>query len=348
MYQIDVKDANKITKKMNEVNSDSASPKPETQNPAPDLVIGVDIGGTSIKLGAVNLEKGKVLRESSFTTPNATARDTATLIARHVNVLIHQYPDITSIGIGVPGAMNMDRTLVQYPPNFPKWEVEPLADYLKEALPIVETVVMDNDAKAAALAELKFGAAKDEKFFLYATLGTGVGGAIIADGKIFRGAFGGAGEFGHIMINYEGPESNSGIRGCLEAYLGQKYLSSQTIEKLRSSKKASALRSFLPSGSLEPKDIYEAAQAGDSFAKEVLSEAGKILGIGFASVATLLDIRLFIVSGGIAQAGDLLLDSAREALKENSLAHQKDTVEIRQSKLGTKAGIIGAALLTRG
>jgi len=321
-------------------------PTPETKNPQPNLAVGVDIGGTSIKLGVVNLEKGKIIRETSFKTPNTTAIETAEILARHVNVLIHQYPDITSIGIGVPGAVNPERTLVQYPPNFPKWEIEPFAQYVKDALPISELVAMDNDAKAAALAEQKFGAAKNENYFLLATLGTGVGGAIVADGKIFRGAFGGAGEFGHIMINYEGPESLSGIRGVLEAYLGQKYLSEHTLDKLRDGKIKSSLRTFLPSANLEPKDIYEAAQAGDKFALEVLSEAGMILGIGFASVATLLDIRLFIVSGGVAQAGDLLLNPAREALRKNVLAHQRDSVEIRPAKLMTSAGIIGAALLT--
>jgi glucokinase len=319
---------------------------PETQNPQPNLAIGVDIGGTSIKLGVVNLEKGKILRETSFKTPNTTAKETAEILARHVNILIHQYPDISSIGIGVPGAMNPERTLVQYPPNFPKWQIEPFAQYVKDAIPISELVVMDNDAKAAALAEQKFGAAKDENYFLLATLGTGIGGAIVTDGKIFRGAFGGAGEFGHIMIDYQGPESLSGIRGVLEAYLGQKYLSEHTIEKLRVGKIKSSLRTFLPSGNLEPKDIYEAAQAGDKFAIEILSEAGMILGIGFASVTVLLDIRLFIVSGGVAQAGDLLLSPARESLRKNVLAHQRDSVEIRPAKLMTSAGIIGAALLT--
>jgi glucokinase len=334
------------------VKAESGMMKDETENNSSfilhpsSLSIGVDIGGTTIKLGVVDLIKGKILRETSFKTPNATARDTASLLARHVNVLIHQHPEITAIGIGVPGAMNIERTLVQYPPNFPKWEVEPFADFVKEAIPIAEIVVMDNDAKAAALAEQKFGAAKDEKFFLLATLGTGVGGAIIADGKIFRGAFGGAGEFGHIMIDYNGPQSNSSIRGCLEAYLGQKYLSMQTIEKVKASKKPSTLHSFLPQGNLEPKDIYEAAQSGDEFAKEVLAEAGMILGVGFASVATLLDIRLFLVTGGVAQAGDLLLNPARETLRKNVLAHQRDSVEIRPAKLVTTAGIIGAALLT--
>ncbi len=337
----DVNKTNTITKRMNE------PPTPETRPPAPDLAIGIDIGGTSVKLGVVDLLKGKILRETSFKTPDVTAKDMAALLARHIHVLIHQHSEITAIGIGVPGAMNLERTLVQYPPNFPKWEVEPLAEFVKEVVPIAETVVMDNDAKVAALAEQKFGAAKDEQFFLLATLGTGVGGAIIADGKIFRGAYGGAGEFGHIMIDYNGPESNSGIRGCLEAYMGQKYLSSQAIEKIKLSKKPSVLRSFLPNGNLEPKDIFEAAGSGDEFAKEVLADAGMILGIGFASVATLLDIRLFLVTGGVAQAGDLLLDSAREALRKNVLEHQRSTVEIRPAKLVTTAGIIGAALLTQ-
>jgi glucokinase len=308
--------------------------------------IGVDIGGTSIKLGVVDLEKGKILRETSFKTPNASAKETAEILARHVNVLIHQYPDITSIGIGVPGAMNPERTLVQYPPNFPKWEIEPFTQYVQDALPIVELVVMDNDAKAAALAEQKFGAASDEKFFLLATLGTGIGGAIVADGKIFRGAFGGAGEFGHIMIDYQGPDSLSGIRGVLEAHIGQKYLSESTLKKLSAGKISSSLRTFLPAGNLEPKDIYEAAQSGDAFAMDVLREAGMILGIGFATVACLLDIRLFVVTGGVAQSGDLLLGPAREALRKNVLAHQRDSVEIRPAKLMTTAGIIGAALLT--
>lgn len=320
-------------------------PTPEIHHPAP--VIGVDIGGTTIKLGVVELAKGKILRETSFPTPNLTSRETAHVLAKYVNILIHQYPEITSVGIGVPGAMNSDRTLVQNPPNFPKWEIEPFAQYVKEALPVSEVVVMDNDAKAAALAELTHGAGKGEKYFLLATLGTGVGGALVADGKIFRGAFGGAGEFGHVIVNYEGPDSNSGIHGVLEAYLGQRYLSERTLKRLsENSGLKSSLRSYIPSGTLDPKDIYEAAKSGDEFATDVLREAGMILGIGFASVASLLDIRLFITSGGVAQAGPFILEPARASLRNNVLAHQKDSVEIREAKLVTTAGIIGAALLT--
>ena len=308
-------------------------------------VIGVDIGGTSIKFAVVDITNGKVLKETSCPTPNGTAKEVAALVARYANVLIHSYNHITRVGIGVPGAMNATRTIVNYPPNFTKWTSERFAEMVADELPIVEHVAMDNDAKCAALAEMYFGAAKNENFFLLATLGTGVGGAIVSNGEIFRGAFGGAGEFGHVMIDMNGHESLSGIRGVLEAYIGQRYLSERTLEKLSSGKIKSSLRSFLASRNLEPKDIADAAANGDEFAREVLAEAGGYLGTAMGTVATLLDIRLFIVTGGVAQAGDLLLDPARTALREHVLAHQRDSVEIRQAKLGIKAGVIGAAML---
>ncbi|HYM19979.1 MAG TPA: ROK family protein [Candidatus Kapabacteria bacterium] len=309
--------------------------------------IGIDIGGTTIKLAVVNLSNGKILKELSYPTPNVSAKEVAALVARYANVLIHSYTDVTHVGIGVPGSMNADRTVVNYPPNFTKWTSERFSEMVAAELPIVEHVIMDNDAKCAAIAEMQFGSAKNEQFFLLATLGTGVGGAIVSNGEIYRGAFGGAGEFGHVIIDMNGPESLSGIRGVLEAYIGQKYLSDRTLEKLLAGKRQSSLRTFLVSHSLEPKDISDAAIAGDEFAKEVLAESGRYLGIAMASVATLLDIRLFIVTGGVAQAGDLLLEPARIALRENVLAHQRDSVEIRQGKLGTKAGVVGAALLVR-
>src|ERR1043165_128261 len=202
--------------------------------------IGVDVGGTSIKFAVVDLEKGKVLKETSCPTPNASSDEIAALVARHCNVLVHSYPDLLRVGIGVPGAMNPERTIVHYPPNFPKWTEEPFADLVASKLQTIDAVMMDNDAKCAALAEMHFGAAKDEKFFLLATLGTGVGGAIVSNGEIYRGAFGGAGEFGHVIIDHNGPISLSGIRGVLEGYIGQRYLSERTLEKLASSKTQSS------------------------------------------------------------------------------------------------------------
>ena len=311
------------------------------------LVIGVDIGGTIIKCGVVDPAKGKVLKEISTATPNANSHDIAKLVARQVNILSHSYPDIMDVGIGVPGSLNPERTLAKYPPNFPLWSEEPLAEYVKQALPHFDRVEMDNDANAATLAEATFGAGKKEKYFLLATLGTGVGGGIWADGAIFRGAFGGAGEFGHISIAYDGDECNCGSRGCIEAYIGRQYLIKRTVAKLTTSKTPSSLRSKLPPNLLDPKDITEAAMNGDAFAIDVLKESGNLLGVAFANVAKLLDIRTFIVTGGIAEAKELLLVSARESLIGNVFVNQKESVRIVESKLANKAGVIGAALLVR-
>jgi glucokinase len=310
-------------------------------------VIGVDIGGTSIKFAVVDLEKGKVLKETSCSTPNGSADEIASLVARHTNVLLHSYPDITEVGLGVPGSMNEERTLVHYPPNFTKWTVEPFAEMVASKLAIIDKVVMDNDAKAAALAEMHYGAAVGEKYFLMATLGTGVGGAIVCDGKIFRGATGGAGEFGHVIIDHNGPMSLSGIPGVLEGYIGQRYLSNRAIERLAKSKKESSLRALAANGELEPKHLSAAAEEGDAIAIELLAEAGKYLGVAMATVTSLLDIRLFIVSGGVSQAGNFLLEPARKALHDHVLEHQRGWVEIRTAKLGIRAGVVGAALLTK-
>ncbi len=315
--------------------------------PTNHLVIGVDIGGTIIKCGVVDLKKGKVLKEISTPTPNATAKDIAKLVARQVNILSHSYPDIMNVGIGVPGSLNVERTLVKYPPNFPMWQEEPLAEYVKEALPHFDRVAIDNDADAATLAEATYGAGKDQDLFLLVTLGTGVGGGIWMNAAVFRGSEGGAGEFGHISIAYDGEQCNCGSRGCIEAYIGRDYLIKRTVAKLLASKTASSLRSKLPPNLLDPKDITEAAIAGDTFAKDILKEAGTLLGVAMGNVAKLLDIRTFIVTGGIAQAKELLLAPAQESLVRNVFMNQQLAVRILESKLGNKAGIIGAALLVR-
>jgi glucokinase len=309
------------------------------------LSIGVDIGGTTIKSGVVDTAKGKVVKTITTDTPRATSIDIAKLVSRQVNVLLHSFPEIVEVGVGVPGSLNEERTLVQYPPNFPLWANEPFAEYLRKELPHFDKVEIDNDANAATLAEATFGAGKEESHFLLVTLGTGVGGGIWSDGVIYRGKFGGAGEFGHISIDYNGPSCGCGAKGCIEAFIGKDYLISRTTNTLLGNKITSSLTKWLPSKNLEPKHIAEAAMAGDVFAKDVLSEVGMMLGAAMANVAKLLDIRTFIIAGGIAEAGELILSSARNSLENNVFANQKGSVTILESKLGIQSGIIGAALL---
>ncbi len=323
------------------------------------MILGVDIGGTTIKLGAVDERAGRVVAELAFVTPQIGAQGVAQEIAVHARKLHSNYPDLHTAGVGVPGAMNRDRSLVRYPPNLHGWKEEPLRQYLQEALPEFNRIEVDNDAKVAALAEAKLGAGKGLSHFLLVTLGTGVGGAIYATlppkegggqgvvDSIFRGASGGAGEFGHTTIDFNGPKCNCGSYGCIEAYLGQHYLSDRTKAKLlKNPTLSSPLRA--EENELTPKLIFDAMTAGDAFARSVFVEAGTLLGAAFASAANLLDMHVFIIGGGVAEAGPVLFDAALESLRARVLANLRPVVEIRKAQFGNQAGMIGAAMLVAG
>jgi glucokinase len=306
--------------------------------------VGVDIGGTSIKIGVVDTTTGNIFHNNSFPTPHGPARSFAQSLAEYIRTTIRGREVSPNIGIGVPGAMNAERTLVRNPPNFPGWQEEPLAAYLREALPEFRNVIMDNDAKVATLAEAQFGAGKGESHFLLVTLGTGVGGGIWAENSIFRGATGGAGEFGHISIDHRGEQCSCGALGCIEAYIGRLYFIGRARRRFLDERPDTLAATLLDANTCEPEDIARFASQGDTFSRELLAEAGTLLGVACASVAKLLDISLFIVGGGIAQAGDLVLEPARHSLTQNVFAHQRSIVRIIPAALGPAAGVIGAAL----
>ncbi len=313
------------------------------------MVLGVDIGASSIKVGVVDTDNGDVVAESSFATPQHGASVVAHELADRVRELRSAYPEITGLGVGVPGSMSADRSLVRYPPNLSGWKEEPLQRYLQEELPELHRIEVDNDANVAGLAEAHFGAGKALTHFLLVTLGTGVGGAIYAtEGGftgIMRGASGGAGEFGHTSIDLNGPQCNCGSRGCIEAYLGIHYLTERARRTLAESPEIkSTLREHIDG--LSPRLIAAAMNDGDAFARSVYEDAGRHLGVALASVANLLDVHSFIIGGGIAEAGDVLFESARAMLRSRVLENLKPLVEIRKARFGNRAGMIGAAMLT--
>ncbi len=312
------------------------------------MLLGIDIGGTTVKLGVVDATNGSIVAESAFPTPQTGSRSVAVEIAERVREIRSAYPEIVRMGVGVPGAMNQDRSLVRYPPNLIGWKEEPLKKYLQELLPDFERIEVDNDANVAALAEAKLGAGRGLSHFLLVTLGTGIGGAVYAtEGTfqgIYRGASGGAGEFGHTSIDLNGPNCNCGSRGCIEAYLGQHYLSERTKQKLVHDPSISSTLSK-ELGELTPKIIANAMNNGDAFAKSIFEEAGMLLGVALANVANLLDMHTFILGGGVADAGDVLFESAHATLRSRVLANLRPVVEIRRAAFGNRAGMIGAALL---
>lgn len=312
----------------------------------PMYAVGVDLGGTSIKAGLV--ERGGTLAHHVTLATDAERgpEHVVARIAAAVEQVLEEASDGTppfGIGIGAPGKVANDHATVIKPPNFPGWVevdlVEKLGSYFSAP------IVVENDANAAGLGSAHFGAGRAFDSFLMVTLGTGVGGAIIHEKKLFRGTTGGAGELGHVSIDYEGHYARSGVAGAIEGYLGQHFLSRHARARLLN--RDTLLRDLAGPEleSLTPKMLHHAAEQGDEAAQEVLAWAGHKLGVGLGSVVNLLDIRKVVVGGGISAAGDFLLEPARAALRRSVMPAFAEGVEIVRETLGNEAGILGTAWL---
>jgi len=305
-------------------------------------VIGIDVGGTFIKAGRVDT-KGNIVKELDEIPTEAEQgpKHVISQIIRAVKEL--SIKEALLVGIGTPGIISLDRSTVKYPPNLPGWEVIDLGKEIGSA--VSTRVVVDNDANCAALGEAMFGAGKNIPSFVLATLGTGVGGGIIIDGKIFRGETGGAGEIGHSTIDYNGPQCNCGSFGCVETYIGRAYFARRVAHKLETRKDSLLHELLKDGGELTPEIISRAANKGDAFAYEELREAGYYLGVGLANVMGLFDIHTAILGGGIAQAGEPLFEGVRRAIVQFSQPPIAESFALHHAALGNNAGILGAAAL---
>ncbi len=309
-------------------------------------IIGVDLGGTYIKAGSVSKD-GTLLNQTSVPSNGEIGPDAVVAqIAKAVDTIRQKHggEELLGVGIGSPGMVDLDGGTVKYPPNFAGWKVFRLGDEVAKKVGV--RVEVENDANAAAVGEQKFGAGRGFNNFIMVTLGTGVGGGFIVDGKVFRGESGGAGEIGHITINYDGPLCGCGNRGCVEAYVGQKYLSRRVAEQLKS--RPDSLINKLIGGNpenLEPKIISQAADQGDAFALEVWKETGRYVGAAVAAAFNLFDVGVLIIGGGVANAGKPLFDSIEETVKGRVLSPIRPRVKILKAQLENSAGIVGAAAL---
>lgn len=308
------------------------------------IAIGVDVGGTTIKFGLIDSDGRVIDRESRPTVAEEGPKTVLRGVAEGVRALLEEYPDVTGVGIGFPGTVDDDGR-VSYPPNFPGWEVVSPAQELRALVDLSVPVVVENDANVAAWAEAKMGTGRGEPNFLYVTLGTGVGGCIISKGEIWRGATGGAGEIGHVTVDVNGPICNCGARGCLEAYIGSRYMTTYARQKVHRYQESLLHRMMADGNELTPKLINQAAEEGDVFAQNFLSELGRILGAGLAGVMNMCDLRLCIVGGGVSQAETFLLGQARRTLRARVLQSLADHVQLRVAALSVDAGIVGAGLL---
>ena len=286
--------------------------------------IGIDLGGTNIKLGRV--EDGRVVQRFEIPTEHDAEVCLASL-QDHVEKLSPGGAPM-QIGVGVPGVINLERTRVVDAPNLSFLVDLPLADLLGEACKC--PVILENDANVAALGEARCGAGRNHPDFLFVTLGTGVGGGLIFNDSLFHGPGGMAGEFGHLTVGHD-RQCGCGALGCLEAIA-----SARAMETLA----AQSLGKALPL-----KDLADAARNGDRDALAVFHTAGACLGDALAQVALLLDLRVFLFGGGGGPVLDLLKKPALMVLKQRCFGRGIKDFHLLPAELGNDAGLLGAAYL---
>ncbi|OGU73517.1 MAG: hypothetical protein A2V93_06530 [Ignavibacteria bacterium RBG_16_34_14] len=307
--------------------------------------LGIDLGGTSTKFGIVS-NLGVILSKTSIPSNAELGPDEViSQIKKGIKqILAQKKAKIKGIGIGAPGVINNEKGTVEYPPNFPGWGRIKLGKIIQKEFGI--KTLIENDANAAAIGEYIFGAGKKYNSFVMITLGTGVGGGIIFNNKIYRGEFGAAGELGHISINYKGPKCKCGSVGCIEAYIGINYLKQQVIKELQDNPGSKILELVNNEVDLiTPRIIQEAMEKGDEFAKSVVENMGIQLGSVLTSVSNLLDISTFIIGGGVSGFGKPLINKIQKTIVERVFIPTKKRVKVLPAKLKNDAGIKGASAL---
>lgn len=306
--------------------------------------VGIDIGGSSIKMGIFD-EEGQLKKTGSRTTvreegPMDALRKILSFIDEHLQE--NEWERLGGIGLGLPGVLNEGKNYIRESSNLKNWEQFPLKDFLE-----TETgrpVIMDNDATMAALGEYWKGAGREANSMLMLTLGSGVGSAFVSHGKVME-MNGFSPEVGHMMIDLDGPVCHCGKRGCLETYAGRYGIQRILKETLKSAQEAGG---HTDAGelhpSLTPLDLSQKAEEGNHTAREVLLQAGYALGVGISNVLNVFRVDQVVVGGGIANAWDGLFQHAEETIRQQAFRCRLNGSLIHKAALGESAGITGAGL----
>lgn len=291
--------------------------------------------------------EGQIVREARRATPGSHPREVERVIVELVDELSVDHR-IASVGIGAAGWMDLDGGTVLFSPHL-AWRNEPLRDNLERLLR--RRVHLTNDADAAAWAEWRFGAGRGEQRLVCVTLGTGIGGAMVIGGRLERGRYGVAGEFGHQVIMPGGHRCECGNRGCWEQYASGNALGREARELARANSPVAQELLKSVGGDVDAITgavVTELAQKGDRASRDLLEDVGEWLGLGLANLAAALDPGTFVVGGGLCDAGDLLLEPARRAFARNLTGRGfRPAARIERAELGPRAGLIGAADLSR-
>ena len=301
------------------------------------VAIGIDFGGTSVKLGLVAAGGLTQRAESLSTLAYPRADDLLAAILVAVDSLRAQNPDVVAVGAGLPGIIDSRHGVVHHLTNVSGWVNVPLRDLL--AMHTGLPAAIENDANAMAYAEWKFGAGRGRRNVVCVTLGTGVGAGLILDGQLFRGSYLGAGEVGNMSIDYRGVSGPYGNFGALERYIGNGPIAA------RAQAHYEAAGRTLPITECTPFLLAEAAGRGDAVAREIWEETGVMLGAALADIVWLLNPDAIVLGGGVAQAGELLFAPVRRTLRERTSPVFHENLEILPAELGHDAGLIGCGAL---
>ncbi|MGL5123815.1 MAG: ROK family protein [Fusobacteriaceae bacterium] len=311
-------------------------------------VVGIDLGGTNTKIGILN-EKGELLKSDSIKTLSERGIEDcfsriwkrAKELAQDLNI---DEKKIKGIGMGIPGPVE-NQEKVGFFANFP-WEKGINARLLMGKISGIKNVKLDNDVNVIALGEAKYGAGRGSRSSITVALGTGIGGGIYIEGKLISGYKGAGGEIGHITVEKDGKLCGCGQKGCFEAYASATGLIRETQSRLVVNKNNLIYKMVGGNLSLiDAKVIFDAAKEGDSFALDLIDYESEYLALGLSNALNLINPEVLILGGGVALAGDILLNAVKEKLKKYSLAIVLEGLEVKLGELGNDAGIKGASAL---
>ena len=303
----------------------------ETKHIALQYAIGIDLGGTYIKSAIVDSHGNVIKNYKTDTYAESGPKAVIKQIDKSISMLLSGFnKTISGIGIGAPGIVTGG--IVKFPPNFKGWKEVDLKSYFNKMFKM--EIEVDNDANCAGLAELQFGHGKKFGNFIFLTLGTGIGGAIIINREMYRGEQNGAGEFGMMSIKYDGNECLGGNPGSVEAYIGRNYvLENEKKEISKLGKK------------IDFEDLSGLASKKNKSARNIFKNYGFYLGIGLTNYFNLMDVRTAVLGGGISNAYEHFIKECNKTIKERSLPTIRNCFRVLRSKINNNAGVLGAAAL---
>lgn len=308
--------------------------------------VGADLGGTNLRIAAVD-ESGRMLEKISLGTRAQQGREAVIReLCRAIQDLTRKRVGASSfagIGIGVPGIIYLKTGTLRQSPNLPGWEDYPVRDEIESLLGV--QVFLENDANAAALGEKWIGLGRDINSLCMLTLGTGVGGGVVLDGKIWHGFLGMAGELGHIVVAENGVHCPCGGQGCLETEASASAIVRKGEEILAAGRSPALAQALREASELTAELVYQTAKAGDRASREIFESVGRYLGIGIAGLVNACNLPLYVIGGGAAEAWDLFAPAMMEETRKRSFIFREGSTRIEKSILKGDAGLCGAAYL---